>query len=184
MLPPFTKSWWVEPPILLAGCYPGDLDSSEQRRKIETLLDVGIRCVVSLLEPDEANLEGQPFVSYEGLLTRMAAGRGVSVRCLRHPISDCGIPTVAGMRGILEAIDAAIAEKMPVYVHCWGGHGRTGTAVGCWLVRHGLPGATALERITGLRSHDMYLRTQPSPQTRPQRDFVLNWASFDHEADK
>ena len=32
----------------------------------------------------------------------------------------------------------------PVYVHCWGGIGRTGTVVGCWLVRHGMTGDEAL----------------------------------------
>lgn len=35
----------------------------------------------------------------------------------------------------------ALAAGQTVYVHCYGGIGRTGTVVGCWLVRHGLSGA-------------------------------------------
>ena len=31
-----------------------------------------------------------------------------------------------------------------MYLHCWGGVGRTGTVVGCWLVRHGRTGDEAL----------------------------------------
>ena len=34
-----------------------------------------------------------------------------------------------------------------VYVYCWGGIGRTSTAVGCWLVRHGMTGDEALAEI-------------------------------------
>lgn len=44
-------------------------------------------------------------------------------------------PTVDQMRAILDAIDRAAGSI--VYVHCWGGHGRTGTVAGCYLVRHG-----------------------------------------------
>ena len=41
---------------------------------------------------------------------------------------------------ILDAIDVALAQGRTVDVHCWGRIGRTGAAVGCWLVRHGLTG--------------------------------------------
>ncbi|MFZ5949388.1 MAG: fused DSP-PTPase phosphatase/NAD kinase-like protein [Candidatus Rifleibacteriota bacterium] len=30
-----------------------------------------------------------------------------------------------------------MAAGKPVYVHCWGGLGRTGVVVGCWSRRHG-----------------------------------------------
>ncbi len=36
-------------------------------------------------------------------------------------------------------------------MHCWGGVGRTGTVVGCWLVRHGLDDGDAIARIATLR---------------------------------
>ena len=45
---------------------------------------------------------------------------------------------------ILGAIDVALAQGRTVDVHCWGRIGRTGAAVGCWLVRHGLTGDGAL----------------------------------------
>ena len=45
------------------------------------------------------------------------------------------------------AVDDALGEGRTVYVHCWGGIGRTGTVVGCWLVRHGLTGRGALDQI-------------------------------------
>jgi len=35
------------------------------------------------------------------------------------------------MHEILDTIDAALSAKRIVYVHCWGGVGRTGTVIGC-----------------------------------------------------
>jgi protein-tyrosine phosphatase len=61
------------------------------------------------------------------------------------------------------------------YVHCWGGIGRTGTVVGCWLVaREGLTTDAALQRIAELRK-DTPDRGLGSPETKLQRRFVLQW---------
>ena len=55
------------------------------------------------------------------------------------------------MRAILDLIESAIDAGAPVYVHCWGGIGRTGTVVCCWLVERGLSGEQALVEIALLR---------------------------------
>jgi len=38
-----------------------------------------------------------------------------------------------------------------VFVHCWGGVGRTGTVVGCWHVARGTTADEALEKIAVAR---------------------------------
>ena len=55
-----------------------------------------------------------------------------------------------------------------------GGIGRTGTVMGCYLVRHGWEPAEALAEIKRLRrgSPDGY---KASPETPAQEVFVLNW---------
>ncbi len=179
MTPPFAKSWWVDAPRLLAGCYPGALDAAEHRRKLVALLDAGVRSVICLQPPDERGRDDRAFVPYEPLLKELAIARGTDVRCLRMPIRDMDVPTVPAMNAILDAIDGEIADGRPVYVHCWGGHGRTGTVIGCWLVRHGACGEAALQQITKLRMHDPFLRSQPAPQTGEQCAFVRKWAAVD-----
>ena len=67
------------------------------------------------------------------------------------PIHDVSTPTQAQMARILDAIDAALAVGHAVYLHCYGGIGRTGTVVGCYLVRHGMDGEEALAEIARLR---------------------------------
>ena len=128
------------------------------------------------MEPDERDHSGAPFADYAPLFER-DRGRNAKQRvsCRRFPVPDLGVPDVATMHRILNAIDAAIADRMPVYVHCWGGIGRTGTVVGCFLIRHGMAdGKTVIERIHDLRYTDAE-RRRPSPETRTQVAFVESW---------
>ena len=67
-------------------------------------------------------------------------------------------------RQILDLVDDALGRDEPVYVHCFGGIGRTGTVVGCWLVRHGRDDGDPMRRIATLR-RDVPDAWQPSPQT-------------------
>ena len=103
---------------------------------------------------------------------------GISARARRihHSIVDMGTTTIPHMMRILDDVDAALADGGAVYVHCWGGIGRTGTVVGCWLVRHGLDDGDAIARIAALRRRVVDAR-MPSPQTTAQREMVRTWKS-------
>jgi protein-tyrosine phosphatase len=90
------------------------------------------------------------------------------------PIPDMGVTTREQMRRTLDVIDRERARHGIAYVHCWGGAGRTGTVVGCWLVRHGLAGDAALARIGALRAASPALWLD-SPQTGGQRAMVRGW---------
>jgi len=125
--PPTKSSYWVVPRLLLAGEYPGDPDPDKHRAKVQTLLDAGIRTFVNLMEEDETNRVGEPFVPYDGLAKQLCP----DVSCCRHAIRDLSAPTRAAMTAILDAIDDSLAAGRATYVHCWGGVGRTGTVVAC-----------------------------------------------------
>jgi hypothetical protein len=165
---PIPDSYWLIEGQLLAGEYPSDADDDAAKRKLEAVLNSGIRSFIDLTETHD------PLEPYDGLLAEVARDLGVDVTYRRIPIQDMGIPTPDVMTEILGTIESEIAAGRPVYVHCWGGIGRTGTVAGCWLVEQGHSCDEALARITELRlpTPDGW---KDSPQTHEQKSFVRGW---------
>lgn len=170
---PFPRSWWVRPGRLLGSCFPGDHDRELMRERLGAALGAGVRHIICLQPEDEVDLAGRPFVSYRKAWQELAREQGHDVGWERHPIGDMDVPSAGRMRAILDAIDR---ESGAVLIHCWGGHGRTGTVAGCWLVRHGHAPAEALARIEEARRGDEHLCQYESPQTREQVAMIHDWA--------
>jgi hypothetical protein len=172
---PFPRFYWVIPGKLLTGYYPGSKDPKEATIKLTALINVGIRHVINLMEPDERDISGQQFVPYDEMMESIAAKMRVSVTLDQLPIVDLSVPKERHMTRILNQIDLCIKHHKPVYVHCLGGIGRTGTVVGCYLVRHGLAtGKNVLDIIRDLRK-DTEDSGRQSPETREQRKIVIGW---------
>lgn len=172
---PFPSSYWVVPGEFLAGYFPGAPEEEMARKKIIRLLGHGIRHIINLMEPHELNQEGVPFASYEEQVRLASEALGLNVTIDRMPIKDGGVPSRPDMANILDAIDRSMERSMPVYVHCLGGRGRTGTVVGCFLARHGFSSGYGVVRlIQEIRRHtvDSYM---PSPETPEQLSMVLSW---------
>ena len=102
------------------------------------------------------------------------------------PIRDVNVPkSAAEMTAILDCIDGALAQGHTVYVHCWGGRGRTGTVVGCHFVRHGSTGRDALLRLAELWKTVAKSKWKPtSPETNAQLSFVLAWEGTERPVSK
>ena len=157
---PIRDSYWVADGFL-AGEYPGSADPEEAERRIRAFARHGVTLFVDLTHP------GDPLEPYTRLLDAGATR-------VAHPIVDFGTTTIPHMTRILDDLDAAIERGGVAYVHCWGGIGRTGTVVGCWLMRHGLEGDDPIGRIAELR-RDVSGASVASPQTSAQRAMVRAW---------
>jgi len=167
---PHDNTYWVEPGRLLAGEYPGAWNDRDARIRLQHYLDCGVRDFLDLTFPDELS-------PYDHLLAGLAAEMNVKTSYQRISIRDMDVPGEPDtMTRILDHIGQALNRGGVVYVHCWGGIGRTGTTIGCYLVRQGISGADALLRLASLwptmAKSDRYPTT---PQTHEQMTYVRNW---------
>lgn len=163
------SSYWVLAGRFRAGEYPGSIDDDEAKQKLRWLLDAGINYFVDLTQPGEYGLK-----AYAGMLTEDEGSKKADIIHCQMPVKDFAIPRQEWMTEILDTIDAALGDGKNIYLHCLGGKGRTGTVVGCYLVRHGLTGEEALKKIDELRSGIAGAGGR-SPETDEQRRMVLEW---------
>ncbi|HOO77270.1 MAG TPA: hypothetical protein PK636_04740 [bacterium] len=173
---PFPGSYWVCPGRFLAGPYPGHGVVGIEGRRLDRLLDLGIRSFVNLLERGEGRGYARKYVDYRYRLAHLASRRGARVEIVELPIRDGGVVSRRKMRKLLDRIDRALAIGDGIYLHCWGGVGRTGMTVGCFLARHGIAnGAAAMEAVARLRGVEAGAPGAVSAESERQRRFAAGW---------
>ena len=170
MIPtPFNRSYWVVSNKLLAGEIPAAKTAEETIEKIKALADCGISVILNLMEADETDSSNQPFYEYSLHL------QPFGMQMIRLPIEDLSVPTVAEMNEILATIDRCNAEGKAVYVHCWGGIGRTGTVVGCYLLENNMATTENVIQTIEYLKRTTPIKERRSPETDEQMDFILDW---------
>jgi len=162
---PIDRSYWVVEGRLVGGAYPFSHDPNTGMGLLARLQSAGIDRFVDLTSPASTD---HHLTRYEDHLERLSDW-------IHRPIDDFGIPTVEDMLRTLELIDDRIESGHTVYVHCWGGVGRTGTVIGCWLIRHGVAPSDAIAVLRRLRLQDRVAGNRQSPETPAQVAFVESW---------
>jgi ADP-ribosyl-[dinitrogen reductase] hydrolase len=141
----FVHAWWVQPGRLLAGEYPGHTDPSRARQKVDLLVDTGVRTFIDLTDSADG------LDPYFPLVAEVAAARCLDVRHEQFPIPDLGVVDDHRYDEVAQTIEDGLARGA-VYVHCWGGIGRTGTVIGCVLADEGLGYDEIIEHLATLRA--------------------------------
>jgi ADP-ribosylglycohydrolase len=178
---PNSNTYWVVPRKFFAGEYPGDKDLVKAHEKIKRFLEFGVRHFIDLTEPGESGL-----LPYEAILSEESRAANVTATYERYPIRDISVPRDADHLGeVLLTIDRRIGEGGAVFVHCWGGVGRTGLVVGCWLQEHGRTPDDALAELSRKWSTVAKSSRKPeSPETTEQVNWVRTWPQRRRDVEK
>jgi hypothetical protein len=169
---PIPDSYWVRTGRLLADEYPGAPVKVAARAKLRQLLAVILGFFLDLTEVGEHDLRPQERPAQK---EAFALGRSVVHR--RLPIRDRCAPSRDGKAAILATLHEALEAGHTAYVHFWGGVGRTGTVVGCYLVRRGRTAREAIADIARWRAGTPDGH-RPWPETPAQRAFVRAWSTI------
>ena len=150
-----------------AGEYPGDCDEKNAVMKIGRFERFGITHFIDLTE--------------EGELRPYAQLLAPEMHHLRFPIHDVSVPAnTESVKELIEKIEGILNAdgRNNVYIHCWGGVGRTGTIVGCLLCQHHHYDYEETMRALRRAYADCpksALRT--TPETKEQCDFIARFAA-------
>lgn len=94
----------------------------------------GVRALVRLVEPDEADVTTKEI-------------NEVELEDYNEPVPDFHAPTQAQIDKIVAYIDSRVQRGVPVAVSCNAGIGRTGVTLACYLVHKGFSARDALELV-------------------------------------
>ena len=182
MTPPFPNSYWLEPGRILCGEYPRDFDDLEDHEGMTAILNAGARVFIDLTEEGELK-------PYHEVAETTALSLGIDPDELefhRYPIRDVSVPKSQDeMRSILRTIRLARHRHKTVYLHCWGGRGRTGTVAGCALRDlFELDGKEALSLLTERWQACAKAAHSESPETDEQRGFVRSFNPVESSLEK
>ncbi|KAL6046962.1 ADP-ribose glycohydrolase ARH3 [Balamuthia mandrillaris] len=172
---PTPRSNWVIPGRLLAGAYPGDRKEPQHTEVVHTLVNnAGVQTFVCLQTAKELG----SFRDYKPI----AKAANPSVSFLHFPIQDGAVGEDEEVVQLVERLSRLIKEErnVPVYVHCWGGHGRTGTIIALLIANLYQVGSEEALSRTG-KYHNSRLitnRSGLSPQTPVQFEQVRRITSL------
>lgn len=161
---PITQSFCVIPDKVYAGEYAGDLHNPEQ--KIRRLEEFGITHFIDLTEEGELN-------PYKHLLDSY-------VEHHRFPIKDVSVPkSYQDVYDLMGRIDAIISDDdNKVYIHCWGGVGRTGTIVACLYEYFGESYENAVAHLQERFKDCPKSQWRHTPETQEQLEFIRGFGDF------
>jgi protein-tyrosine phosphatase len=127
--------------------------------EIKGLKNLGYELVVSFLEKSE-EIELQ-------LTEERSFCEQSDIEFVSFPIPDRGVPDDKEFLNLVSKLYQKIFQGKKAILHCWGGIGRAGITASSILIKHGLTGEEAFQKVSEARGLQV-------PDTKEQKLWVLN----------
>jgi len=167
---PTDASNWVLLGRVIAGSYPGDLKPEKANDKVKAILTSGITTFVCL----QTETELKRFHPYKNLVEeqKKLLGNTTNIEFVNFQIPDTSVASDKAVKPFIESLIKRLVNNEILYIHCWGGHGRTGTIIALLLGRlYPITPDQALYLTNAF--HDMRVtQNASSPQTPDQFEQV------------
>eukprot|EP01124_Arcella_intermedia_P018556 TRINITY_DN2555_c0_g1_i2.p1 TRINITY_DN2555_c0_g1~~TRINITY_DN2555_c0_g1_i2.p1 ORF type:complete len:241 (-),score=59.51 TRINITY_DN2555_c0_g1_i2:17-739(-) len=168
---------WVLPGRLLMGAYP------KRKADLLTLLQAGVTTFINLIHGQELE-RMEKYGSYFELAKKELTDNKTSyttklnqLKYVHIPIYDKQVAPDNVVSDLVTDIQKRLKSGEVVYIHCKGGHGRTGTVVAVFLGKtFGLDAWTALDLSQKIHDYRIDAKKQPGrfqcPETHDQKSQV------------
>lgn len=153
---------------IMFGWYPTDPKSHGiYSNNIEHLISTGRNVFINLTTRDERSF----LYKYMDVV----ASKSQNPIFIHYEIEDSKIPT--DMKSFREFINLLVSLKdHNLYIHCRGGHGRSGVVAACLLINMGYSNEDALDIVSKSHKTREYIPNYPCPQTEEQILFVKSYS--------
>ena len=149
-----------------AGEYPIEYDEKRSIERINQFERFGITHYIDLTEEGE-------HLPYANMLES-------DVQHIRFPIKDMSAPhNIESVKELTSRINEILHERdgNKIYIHCWGGVGRTGMIVGCLLSeQYGFDFEKTMDALTLAYSDCPKSAYRATPESNEQRLFIAKYA--------
>jgi len=173
---PTEGSNWVLPGMLMCGPYPGAFEDDKNEQLLKRILAKGVDTFICLQEEYDPGMPEEVWRRGAGLRPYFKDAQRISKKELEWvqlPIADGNIaPDDVTAELVVLLVNKMLAGRV-LYMHCFGGHGRTGVFV-CLVLSYiyRISAAEALKRSQAYHDCRMEPQGVRSPQTVVQRDQV------------
>lgn len=170
---PTPQSNWLIPQRVLMSAYPGDPKVDKTEAKLRKVLDANIQTFVCLQTEDEL----KRFTDYRPILKRL----NPNIQILHFPIEDCGIAKDEDVLKFVNELCDRVKNGDRMLIHCFGGHGRTGTIASILLAKlYKLSAKEALLRVEACHDCREFERPNTSPEVSSQFEQVKRLVESNH----
>jgi hypothetical protein len=169
--PNILHTWWGIEDQILCGEYPYTAQASSH--KIEALIECGFDVFVDLTHPDDG------LEQYQGDLVLSTCDNLTIIKC---PIPDDGVVDIKTYLNLITKIAVSMDQGEKIYIHCWGGVGRTATVMGGLLAVCKRWPAELIFQYMDQQREGTAKADRPAPYTAQQRDIVREIVSLVEQA--